>query len=199
MASSISPANVLSPEQLILGLIRQSSAHGYELQQRISRDLGELWHLHFNQIYSILHRLESEGKVVGVVEKGNNAPARRRYRITPIGDEHFSAWLRHPTVSSVRIIRIEFITRLYFARQQCPELTESLCAEQKEAIRRSLTLQQAALDEAGSDSPFNQLGIALRIRTLVGVLDWLDDCETALYGLRATDAPPSVTIQPEMN
>ncbi len=182
MASNSSPANVLSPEHLILGLLRQAPAHGYELQQRIARDLSELWHLQFNQIYGILHRLEAEGRIVGTVEKGNSAPARRRYRITRAGDEHFMTWLRKPTVSSVRVIRIEFITRLFFARQQCPELMTALLTEQKDATRRSLMVQQGTLEEAGVDRPFSQLGIALRVRTLAGVLDWLEDCATTLEG-----------------
>lgn len=194
MASNSSPANVLSPEHLILGLLRQEPAHGYELQQRIARDLSELWHLHFNQIYGILHRLEAEGRVVGTVEKGNNAPARRRYRITRAGDEHFMTWLRKPTVSSVRVIRIEFITRLFFARQQCPELMATLLAEQKDATRRSLAHQQGTLEVAGVERPYSQLGIALRVRTLAGVLDWLDDCATTLERLpggAANDTTPA--------
>lgn len=180
MSSSASPTNLLSPEHLILGLLKLAPAHGYELQQRITRDLGQLWHLHFNQIYGILHRLEAEGKVAGVVEKGNNAPTRRRYHVTPIGDRAFDAWLHTPTVSSVRIIRIEFITRLYFARQACPELVDQILTEQVAATRQSLAQQQALLAGMEDDQAFNRLGVALRIRTLSGVVEWLDDCREAL-------------------
>lgn len=180
MSPSASPANILSPEHLILGLLKLAPAHGYELQQRITRDLGQLWHLHFNQIYGILHRLEAEGKVAGVLEKGNNAPTRRRYNVTFIGERDFDAWLHTPTVSSVRIIRIEFITRLYFARQACPELVDQILAEQVAATRQSLTQQQAVLAAMNDDQAFNRLGVALRIRTLAGVIEWLGDCREAL-------------------
>lgn len=180
MSPSASPANLLSPEHLILGLLKLAPAHGYELQQRITRDLGQLWHLHFNQIYGILHRLEAEGKVAGVLEKGNNAPTRRRYNVTFIGERDFDAWLHTPTVSSVRIIRIEFITRLYFARQACPELVDQILAEQVAATRQSLTQQQAVLAAMNDDQAFNRLGVALRIRTLAGVIEWLGDCREAL-------------------
>ena len=180
MSPSASPANILSPEHLILGLLKLAPAHGYELQQRITRDLGQLWHLHFNQIYGILHRLEAEGKVAGVLEKGNNAPTRRRYNVTFIGERDFDAWLHTPTVSSVRIIRIEFITRLYFARQACPELVDQILVEQVAATRQSLAQQQAVLAAMNDDQAFNRLGVALRIRTLAGVIEWLGDCREAL-------------------
>ncbi len=180
MSPSASQANLLSPEHLILGLLKLAPAHGYELQQRITRDLGQLWHLHFNQIYGILHRLEAEGKVAGVFEKGNNAPTRRRYHVTYAGERVFETWLHTPTASSVRIIRIEFITRLYFARQSCPELVDQLLAEQVAATRQSLAQQQAILTGTDAEQPFNRLGVALRIRTLTGVLGWLEDCHEVL-------------------
>lgn len=180
MPTSTPTINTLSPEHVILGLLRQAPAHGYELHQRITRDLGELWHLRFNQIYGILHRLEAEGLVIGTMEKGANAPSRRCYRITPYGLSHFESWLTTPTPSSVRAIRVEFMTRLYFARQQASELAERLLIEQVDATRNSLAQQRAALEQTGIEEPFNHLGIALRVRTLAGVLEWLQDCQVML-------------------
>jgi len=173
-------ANTLAPEHVILGMLRLAPAHGYELHQRIARDLGEIWHLRFNQIYGILHRLEAEGLVRGEMEKGANAPSRRCYHITPLGEDHFAAWLHTPTVSSVRVIRVEFMTRLYFAHQQAPDLAERLLLEQVDATRHSLAQQQAVLDQSRVEERFNQLGIALRVRTLAGVLEWLQDCQVLL-------------------
>ena len=180
MATPVSSAHTLAPEHVILGMLRQAPAHGYELHQRIARDLGELWHLRFNQIYGILHRLEAEGLVRGEMEKGANAPSRRRYRLSPLGEDHFAAWLHAPTPSSVRAIRVEFMTRLYFARLQAPELAERLLTEQVDATRHSLEQQQAALDQTQVEEPFNHLDIALRVRTLAGVLEWLKDCQVML-------------------
>ena len=165
---------------MILGELRLAPAHGYELHQRITRDLGDLWHLRFNQIYGILHRLEAEGHVVGNAEKGANAPSRRSYRLTEPGLRHFEAWLRRTTPANVRVIRVEFMTRLFFARQQDPELANQILSDQITATGRSLDQQRALLAAVPADEAFSQLGIALRVRTLTGVLEWLEDCRAAV-------------------
>lgn len=161
-------------------MLRREPGHGYELHQRIARDLGDLWHLRFNQIYGLLHRLEAEGLVRGSEEKGANAPARRCYSITSAGDAHFQKWLRAPTPSSVRAIRVEFMTRLYFAQQEGQGIAARILEEQVEATRVSLTRQKVALAAVSADEPFNQLSVALRVRTLAGVLEWLEDCRDVL-------------------
>ena len=108
-------ASALSPEYALLGLLTQRPAHGYELYQRLLAELGQVWHISLSQIYNILNRLESKGWIAGDVQRQERLPARRCFQLTDAGRERFDAWLIAPTGSSVRAIRVEFITRLYFA------------------------------------------------------------------------------------
>ena len=171
-----SPVGSLHPEYVVLGLLAQAPAHGYELHQRLSRDLNQIWHLSQSQIYNILNRLERQAYIRGTVYEQEKLPPKRSFELTAKGLEHFQVWLSEPTRSSVRAIRIEFTTRLYFSLGQDAEFAARLIAEQ--VIETSSGLEQ--LKSLHSNIPeeqlFNRLGIELRIRQLDSILDWLDSC-----------------------
>lgn len=172
----LSTIGSLYPEYVLLGLLSQGQAHGYELHQRLSRDLNQLWHLSQSQVYSILNRLEGQGYIRGTVHEQAKLPPKRLFALTEAGHEHFEAWLAAPTRSSVRAIRIEFTSRLYFSlagdTDLAARLVEEQIAETREDLQRLAKLQ-AKIPE---DQIFNHLGLDLRIRQLKSILDWLDSC-----------------------
>src|SRR3972149_953899 len=122
----------LSPEFALLGLLSQKSAHGYELHQRLVSDLRQVWHVSLSQTYNILNRLEEKGYISGTFEEQEKHPTRRRFHLNPAGQERFNQWLHTPSRCTVRAIRVEFITRLYFARATSPELARELIDVQPE-------------------------------------------------------------------
>jgi DNA-binding PadR family transcriptional regulator len=180
MPRRAAPSGGLSPEKVLLGLLRQRSAHGYELQHRLSVELGQLWHLAPSQIYATLDRLEQRGLIAGRDLRAAGAPPRREYRLTEPGRREFESWLKAPTAVTVRAIRIEFTTRLYLAQTQSPELAQRLLAEQRTAVLECLHQHEALLAALPAAEPFNRLALLLRVQTLRGILDWLADCEKAL-------------------
>ena len=54
-------AAAVSPEYVLLGLLNLQPAHGYALHERITQELGTIWHISLSQTYSLLNRLESQG------------------------------------------------------------------------------------------------------------------------------------------
>lgn len=173
-------ASALSPEYALLGLLMQRPAHGYELHQRLCSELGQVWHVSQSQVYNILSRLEARGFIVATVQAQEKLPARRRFRVTPAGCRRFDQWLHTPTGSSVRAIRVEFITRLYFAHTPDLELARDLIDLQIDTVRTSLGHLQGMLAGLPQEQAFNHLGLELRIRQLTSVLDWLSECRAAL-------------------
>ena len=166
----------LSPEFALLGLLAQGPAHGYELHQRLSHDLDQIWHLSQSQVYNILNRLEGKGYILGTVHEQQKLPAKRSFELTGRGREHFEQWLLEPSRTSVRAIRVEFSTRLYFALARSSQLAAQLITEQLAATKRGLDQlikMQATIPE---DQVFNRLGLDLRIRQLGSILEWLDSC-----------------------
>ena len=170
----------LSPEYALLGLLAQNPAHGYELYQRLSTDLSQVWHISMSQAYNILNRLEAQGYIAGIVQDQGKLPARRLFHLTPIGQRHYEDWLKAPSGSSVRSIRLEFLTRLYFARlagrQQAHRLIDAQFAETRKGLERL----RAVLESVSGDQLINRLSLELRIQQLESILEWLQACHDAV-------------------
>jgi DNA-binding PadR family transcriptional regulator len=185
MPTRTSYASDLSPEYALLGLLAQRPTHGYELHQRLVTDLGQVWHVSLSQTYNILNRLESQGFVRGTVQDQEKLPSRRIFRLTLAGRRRFDNWLYSPTPCSVRTIRVEFVTRLYFSHALNPDRIANLVEAQTEEVRARLTRLQVVLAELPPHQVFNQLGLKLRVRQLTSLLDWLAECRATLEPRRA--------------
>ena len=173
-------ASALSPEYALLGFLAQRSAHGYELHQRLVTDLGQVWRVSLSQTYNILNRLEAQGFITGTVQEQAKLPARRSFRLTAAGRRRFNTWLHSPAPCSVRTIRVEFTTRLYFAQALSPERVPDLIEVQVVEVQGGLARLQSLQAELHPDQTFNRLGLDLRIRQLASLLDWLTECRAAL-------------------
>jgi DNA-binding PadR family transcriptional regulator len=170
----------LSPEYTVLGLLAQGPAHGYDLHQRLMANLGQVWHCSLSQIYNILKRLESQGAIVGEVQEQPKLPARRLFHLTDAGRGRFETWLYSPTPASVRAIRVEFTTRLYFIHTLNPAKAASLIEAQSTSTRESLERLGKNLARIPPGQTFNRLGLELRFNQLKAIQAWLDECQEAL-------------------
>lgn len=171
----------LSPEYALLGLVGQTPAHGYELHQRLVSELGQIWHISQSQAYSILKRLEANGYLQGHLKMQEGLPDRREFHLTPAGRERFETWLHSPGGSSVRVIRVEFITRLYFASTLDPALTREIIDTQTDVIQSGLARMKYQLTSTSPSEVFNRLGLELRIHQLESILTWLDECRLTIF------------------
>lgn len=176
------PSNVseLSPEYVLLGLLAVQPSHGYDLHQRLSGELGQVWHIHQNQVYNLLKRLEARGDICGTLQAQDKRPSRVLYQLTPEGRARFEAWLDTPTGISARAIRVEFVSRLYFAQRSSQVMVDRLVAAQIDATRQGLSRLKAVYTRLPPGQVFNRLGMDLRIRQLESILDWLEECRAAL-------------------
>lgn len=171
----------LSPEFALLGLLSQAPAHGYELHQKLADELGQIWHLSQSQIYNILNRLEAKSYIRGTLQEQEGLPAKRLFRLTPSGKQRFETWLRSPSRASVRAIRLEFTTRLYFSYAISSQLTQQLIDAQINEIRSGLERLNRMRDDLPPEQIFNKLGLDLRIRQLSSILEWLVSCQNTLF------------------
>jgi PadR family transcriptional regulator, regulatory protein AphA len=168
-------ASALSPEYALLGFLAQKTAHGYELHQRLSNELGQVWHVSLSQVYNILKRLEGQGFIWGEIEEQDKLPARQRFHLTESGRQRLERWLTTPTGSSVRAIRVEFVTRLYFAALLGEDMPTQLLNAQLAETHSGLKRLEELLAETPREQVFNRLGLDLRVRQLKAILEWLQD------------------------
>lgn len=110
----------LSPEFALLGFLIAGPSHGYDVHQRFTTELGQVWHLSQSQAYAILKRLETRGDISAKIVKQEKLPARQLLHITAQGRRRFNEWMEDVSVNA-RSIRLEFLARLYFAQIYKPE------------------------------------------------------------------------------
>ena len=175
--------SALSPEYALLGFLALAPAHGYELHQRLMNELGQVWHVSLSQTYNILKRLEGQDDIRGTLLPQEKLPPRQHYHLTRRGRQRWEEWLNKPTGSSVRAIRVEFITRLYFAPLLGGEKPAQLIRAQIDETRAGLRRLETVRDQVPQEQTFNRLGLDLRLRQLQAVLDWLEGAG-AEFGLK---------------
>jgi len=166
-----------SPQWMLLGLLTQKPMHGYGLHQSFTAPspLERVWHLGMSQMYKLLKELENLGYVEVRIEPQENRPDKKVYHVTPLGREAFLQWL-HTPVSGIRLIRIEFLGKLFLAQTLGPEMVEQVIDVQLQACQALL----ADLQEGMPGEGFEDLVFRFRSGQIEAAIDWLGYCRRVL-------------------
>jgi DNA-binding PadR family transcriptional regulator len=171
-------SGTLSPEYALLGFLMSEPSHGYDLHQRFTNELGNVWHLSQSQAYAILKRLENRGDISTRLVAQDKLPARQMLRITAAGRRHFMDWLGNGFGSNARSIRLEFLTRLYFSNLYTPENTAQIYAAQSAEIKDSIQRLKDLLAYLPDEQNFNRLSLDLRLRQMKLIEEWMIEIKT---------------------
>lgn len=165
-------------ELALLGYLRKGPQHGYQIYQQLAdpNGLWQVWRLKQSRLYALLARLEESGYIESSWQLQDTRPARRVYRLTSQGQAAFLDWLVTP-VAMPRLVRQEFMVKLYFARQESAALYRTLVARQKEVCSRWLQEFEGAAPDKGVDGvTFSFLIHAYRLGHIRSILEWLELC-----------------------
>ena len=167
----------LSPNWVLLGLLMREPMHGYELHQFFESEspLGRTWYLGISQTYKLLKELEDDGYVEATIETQDNRPDKKVYHVTASGREAFLDWLQKP-VRGIRLIRVEFLGKLFLAQGLGAEMVERLIDGQAEACERLKRSLEAGISGEG----FDDLVLRFRAGQIEAAIDWLDLCRAEL-------------------
>ena len=180
----------LAPEWALLGLLTQNPMHGYELYRYFTAPsaLGEVWYLGLSQMYKLLKELERQGYVEAIVESQDSYPDRKVYHITSAGRSAFLQWMEKP-VNNARLIRVEFLAKLFLAQLLESEMIERVIGTQLETCQAQLThLQEKARPadrELGIESwelTFEHLVFHFRKGQIQAIIEWLRYCRHVFLG-----------------
>lgn len=166
-------------ELALLGFLRKSPQHGYQIHQLLSNPvgLGPIWRLKQSQLYALLTKLEKDGYIWGELEPQETArPPRRMYQLTAIGQAAYRDWLKSP-VNVPRLMRQEFLAKYYFALLEGSEQAKALIHLQRPICQKWLKKMKAEKVEPDSFSGSIQ---QYRIGQIEATLAWLDVCEQSL-------------------
>lgn len=167
----------LSPEMALLGLLYKEARHGYDLHRTVNADLGQVWHLSQSQAYAILKRLEIRGDLSAETISQKKLPNRQLLQMTEQGRENFLAWLASPSGGSTRVIRMEFITRLYFLKLYFPKRIAQAFNQQRTEVQTHIKRLKKNIKELPDGQIFNHMSLEMRLKQLKFVLEWLNDCQ----------------------
>jgi DNA-binding PadR family transcriptional regulator len=162
----------MSVERVLLGLLLQEPRHGYDLAREFAPGtvLGDIVHLEPSLLYANLKKLERDELVEATLELQESRPPRRILRLTPRGMDELQQWLREP-VEHTRDLRLEFLLKLYLARQLDADAAARLIAGQVEVCRGFIAKLQEQL--AGEADEFHQLVLEMRLAQNQALLTWL--------------------------
>jgi DNA-binding PadR family transcriptional regulator len=170
----------LAPEWALLGLLTQKPMHGYELYRYFTDPsaLGQVWYLGLSQMYKLLKELEGQGYLEATVEEQENYPDRKVYHITPAGQAAFLQWMEKP-IRSTRLIRVEFLAKLFLAQLLGSERIERVIGIQLEACQAQLARLLDAETRRGGErgrKDFEHLVLHFREGQIQAIIDWLRYC-----------------------
>lgn len=182
MAENSHQVGALSPEMALLGLLYAGPSHGYDLHKKVSAELSHVWHLSQSQAYAILKRLEKQGFITTHATPQDHSPTRQSLELSEAGKRHFISWMDSPSSGSIRSIRLEFITRVYFAQAYFPEKLPALFKNQRERVAYHIARLEQLKDLENETTLYDRMSLSLRVYHLQNVLDWLDDFEPEILG-----------------
>jgi DNA-binding PadR family transcriptional regulator len=168
----------VSPEFALLGFLVAGPSHGYDLHQRFHIELGHVWHLSQSQAYAILKRLETRGDISAQLIEQEKLPARQILHLTKSGRRRFFEWLEQGIGKTARAIRLEFLTRLYFAQLYKPEHIAQIYDRQYVELDSIIARLASLLEQLPPDQAFNRLSLDLRLRQMRVIQNWIGEIMT---------------------
>lgn len=112
---------MIEQELILLGLLKESPKHGYEIKKKIKEILSLFAGVDLKSIYYPLHILEKKNLVTKKTSKAGRRPQRIVYALTPKGESRFNQLL---TKSLLNFKRPQFSLdlSLYFLNYMRPDI-----------------------------------------------------------------------------
>jgi DNA-binding PadR family transcriptional regulator len=175
----------MSTSQVLLGILAQGPAHGYDIKHAHDRRFPGAKPLAFGQVYATLSRLERDGFVDVVEVTAGGGPERTVYAITAAGRQHLASWLGEveaPGPYTADTLVRKTVTALYAGGD-----AEDFLVRQRTAHVNRMRELVAAQREQGDIAA--RIAIDHGIAHLDADISWL---ETAAARVSASDGAPTL-------
>jgi DNA-binding PadR family transcriptional regulator len=157
-------------ELLLLGLLRQTDMHGYQLHEFIHRNMASCVDLKKATAYYLLDKMTESGWLIPTEEQEGGRPPRRVYQLTEAGESAYQAMLRE-NLSTHYEARFTGDIGFVFLDSLPAEEAVNLLSHRRTALQAELDAAQTVPPHVGT----SQLVIEHLVRHLRTELDWLDE------------------------
>lgn len=158
----------------ILGLLAEQPLHGYEVKTRYEALFGGTRELNIGQVYTTLQRLERDGLVDAVGERGDRG--KQRYGLTSAGERALQDWLHQPEDEPQELRQDIYLKLLLISRLANGNL-DGLLARQRRVYLQRLKdlgeLERRARQNGRGDLVLLVQGAILHTEA---DLKWIDVC-----------------------
>jgi DNA-binding PadR family transcriptional regulator len=163
----------------ILGLLAEQPLHGYEVKTRYEALFGGAWDLNIGQVYTTLQRLERDGLVDAVGERGDRG--KQRYGLTDTGMEALHQWLQNPEDEPQQLRQEIYLKLLLISRLANGDL-EGLLGRQRRIYLQRLS-DLAELERRSRQEGREDLVLLIRgaILHTEADLKWIDVCAEGIH------------------
>lgn len=102
-------------EYIILGLLSHENLSGYDIKNRIDKQISYFWNAGYGQIYPTLQSLEKGEYIKPSEGAASKGPEKHIYSITETGRERLKEWLAVP--GEKEYTKYEILLKLFFGSQ----------------------------------------------------------------------------------
>lgn len=177
----------MSLSHAILGLLTYGPMTGYDLKKVFDKSISEVWAASLSQIYRELSALEKKGYVSSSIQKQEDRPDKKIYKITQQGKNVFLIWLSEFPEKLSFPKRDEFMLRIFFGsrleKEQLIDEFERFILQKKKhlemlkKIERSFDLCSSHfnVESAEKEELFWHLTIKRGQMTLEVLIKWAEE------------------------
>jgi DNA-binding PadR family transcriptional regulator len=132
----------MATAELVLGLLHNGPAHGYDVKRGHDAWFPDSRPLAFGQVYTTLARLERD-ELVEVVDRGSDGgPERTVYALTAKGRKHLADWLAEPIQPALGGVD-EMVRKVVATIRTGEDATAFLARQRSSHLRRIRELKAA--------------------------------------------------------
>jgi len=182
----------MATNEVVLALLRNGPAHGYDLKRDHDAWFPDARPLAFGQVYATLGRLERSGHVEVLETRTEGGPERTVYSLTELGEQQLSDWLAEPAGPAAS--SAEEIVRKTVAALRTGADASAFLARQRAAHRRRMRELTA---QPTNGDPAARLARDHLVAHLDADLRWLDlAVERVAAGRTTNDRSPAIEEAP---
>ncbi|MGE5197526.1 MAG: helix-turn-helix transcriptional regulator [Deltaproteobacteria bacterium] len=126
---------MIEHELILLGLLKESPMHGYEIKKKIKEILSLFAGIDLKSIYYPLAVLEKKGLVIKHINKQGRRPQRFIYKLTPKGQERFNQLLAKSFLDFKRP-QFSLDLSLYFLNYMHPDIAKRRLRARMQVLER---------------------------------------------------------------